>query len=58
MDFYCIVLLVSTEIPGRPKSVKLFLQTHAGSKSGSSFYKNKVTPLFQAADIHVDFVGK
>jgi hypothetical protein len=42
----------------RPKSVKLFLQTHAGSKNGSAVYKNKVTPLFQAADVHVDCVGK
>lgn len=44
------------EMTRRPKSVKLFLQTHAGSKNGSSVYKNKVTPLFQAADVHVDCV--
>ncbi|XP_060598837.1 ceramide kinase-like protein [Ruditapes philippinarum] len=44
------------EMHDRPKSVKLFLQTHAGSKNGSAVYKNKVTPLFQAADVHVDCV--
>ncbi|XP_052810325.1 ceramide kinase-like protein [Mya arenaria] len=40
----------------RPRSVKLFLQTHAGSKTASALYKNKVLPLFQAADIDVDCI--
>lgn len=37
--------------------IKLFLQTHAGLKTGSSLYKNTVLPLFQAADVNVECVG-
>ncbi|XP_052247823.1 ceramide kinase-like protein [Dreissena polymorpha] len=45
-----------TKLFKRPTSVKLFLQTHAGGKNGSSLYKSKVLPLFQAADVQVDCV--
>ncbi|KAK3581636.1 hypothetical protein CHS0354_011135 [Potamilus streckersoni] len=43
-----------SEIPGRPKSVKLFLQHYAGAAHGRSLLKNKVLPLFNLADINVD----
>lgn len=43
-------------LKGRPKCIKLFLQTHAGSKNSGSIYKNKVLPMFESANIHVDCV--
>ena len=50
---YCIVAM-----KGRPKTIKLFVQNHAGLKNGSSLYKNTVLPLFQSAGINVECVGK
>ncbi|XP_041367331.1 ceramide kinase-like protein [Gigantopelta aegis] len=41
-------------IPGRPKSVKLFLQSHAGGKCGRYIYMHKIHPIFQNAEIDVD----
>ena len=54
MYYLCDVL----EIQGRPRSIKLYLQPHAGAKHGASHYKNKVLPLFQSADVSVERIGK
>ena len=55
MDYLCDLFL---EIHGRPRSIKLYLQPHAGAKHGASHYKNKVLPLFQSADVSVERIGK
>ncbi|XP_033762844.1 ceramide kinase-like protein [Pecten maximus] len=44
------------ELPGRPQSVKLFMQILAGYRMSKELYKNKVLPLIQAAGIDVDCV--
>ena len=54
MDYLCDFL----EMHGRPRSIKLYLQPHAGAKHGASHYKNKVLPLFLSADVSVERIGK
>ncbi|XP_060083481.1 ceramide kinase-like protein [Ylistrum balloti] len=44
------------ELPGRPQSVKLFMQILAGHHLSKELYKNKVLPLLQAAGVDVDCV--
>ncbi|XP_071101915.1 ceramide kinase-like protein [Haliotis cracherodii] len=41
-------------IKGRPKTIKLFLQEHAGHKNGRSFYRHTILPMFKNADVSVD----
>ena len=53
--YSCICL---AEIRGRPKSIKMYLQGHAGTKHGASVYKSRVFPLFDSAGVSVDCVGK
>ncbi|KAK3109145.1 hypothetical protein FSP39_023933 [Pinctada imbricata] len=43
-----------TGLSHRPKSVKIFMQVHAGSHDSKSIYKNKVLPLMQDAELNVD----
>ncbi|OWF45408.1 ceramide kinase-like protein [Mizuhopecten yessoensis] len=44
------------ELPGRPQSVKLFMQVMAGHKMSKQLYRDKVLPIIQAAGIDVDCV--
>ncbi|XP_069111083.1 ceramide kinase-like protein [Argopecten irradians] len=50
------ILKYIRELPGRPQSVKLFMQVLAGFRMSKELYRNKVQPLLQAAGIDVDCV--
>ncbi|XP_048755336.2 ceramide kinase-like protein [Ostrea edulis] len=44
------------DFPGRPHSLKFFMQTHAGGRTGSQLYRNKILPMLKAANLSVDFL--
>lgn len=46
-----------TDFPGRPHSLKIFMQTHAGNQNGRQLFINKILPMFKGASMSVDFLG-
>lgn len=44
-------------IKERPKSMKLYIQSHAGPHNSSNIYKQKIQHLFEAANLIVDSTG-
>ena len=42
----------------RPKKIKVFLQPHAGKKTAKATYCQKIRPIFQAAGVEEDCIGK
>lgn len=45
-----------TDFPGRPHSLKIFMQTHAGNQNGRQLFINKILPMFKGASMSVDFL--
>ncbi|XP_062581294.1 ceramide kinase-like protein [Saccostrea cucullata] len=44
------------DFPGRPHSLKFFMQTHAGARTGSQLYRSRILPMLRAANLSVDFL--
>ncbi|XP_078320681.1 ceramide kinase-like protein [Crassostrea virginica] len=44
------------DFPGRPHSIKIFMQTHAGNRTSKQTYVNKILPMLKAASISSDFL--